>query len=248
MKKSLGAIERAVVSCMRCPQLREYAAEVAREKKRAYRDQPYWGRPVPSFGDPDARVLVVGLAPGAHGSNRTGRPFTGDASGEFLYPALYRAGFASQPIATDRNDGLQLRDCFITAAARCAPPHNKPTADELRNCFPYLLEELAALPRLRVAIGLGAIGFSAVVGMLRESGFALSPARPPFAHGAESVAVMSNHRIVAIASYHPSRQNTNTGVLTEPMFDAIFRRARALLASEPDSAAAATGGRSGRSK
>lgn len=247
MKKSLAAIERAVVSCTRCPELREYAATVAREKKRAYRDQTYWGRPVPSFGDPDARVFVVGLAPGAHGSNRTGRPFTGDASGDFLYPALYRAAFASQPRAVDSDDGLRLNDCFITAAARCAPPHNRPTPEELRNCFPYLLEEFAALPRVGVAIGLGAIGFSAVLATLRESGFMLSPQRPAFGHGAEATAFRDKRRVLALASYHPSRQNTNTGVLTASMFDAIFARARTLI-SEPASAAAAADGRTGRSK
>lgn len=171
----------------------------------------------------------MGLAPGAHGSNRTGRPFTGDASGDFLYPALHRAGFSSQPAATGRDDGLRLRDCLITAAARCAPPGNKPTPGELRNCFPYLVEEFAALPRLRVAIGLGAIGFTAVVRALRERGYSLDPARPVFAHGAEVRAAGGNGELVAIASYHPSRQNTNTGVLTAAMFDAVFARARSLL-------------------
>ena len=142
---SLRRIEAAVIRCERCPELRAYAAKVARERKRAHRDCTYWGKPVPAFGDPRARVMLVGLAPGAHGSNRTGRPFTGDASGNFLYPALYRAGFASQPHAVDRNDGLRLHDCLITAAARCAPPQNKPTPRELRNCFPYLVEEFDAL-------------------------------------------------------------------------------------------------------
>ncbi|HKU81775.1 MAG TPA: uracil-DNA glycosylase, partial [Candidatus Tumulicola sp.] len=211
----------------------------------------YWGRPVPEFGDPNARAILVGLAPGAHGSNRTGRPFTGDASGDFLYPALYRAGFASQPAATGRGDGLKLRDCLITAAARCAPPGNKPTPQELRNCFPYLVEEFAALPRLRVAIGLGAIGFAAIVRALRERGFALDPAKPIFAHAAEFRAAGADGEIVALASYHPSRQNTNTGVLTATMFDAIFARARAIL--DADSRASAPerrerGARSGRSK
>ena len=252
MKKSpsLNAIERAVVECTRCPRLRAYAAQIAREKKRAHRASAYWGRPVPAFGDPGARVIVVGLAPGAHGSNRTGRPFTGDASGDFLYPALHRAGFASQPTATGRNDGLALRDCLITAAARCAPPGNKPTPAELRNCFPYLVEEFAALPRLRVAIGLGAIGFAAVVRALRERGYALDPAKPVFAHGAEVRATSAAGEIVALASYHPSRQNTNTGVLTAPMFEAIFARARALLDEGLNAlrAPSAGSGRSGRSR
>lgn len=226
MKTSLAAIERAVVACTRCPELRAYAARVAREKKPAHAACAYWGKPVPGFGDARARVIVVGLAPGAHGSNRTGRPFTGDASGDFLYPALYRAGFASQPQALDRNDGLHLRDCFITAAARCAPPKNKPTPQELRNCFSYLVEEFEALARVRVAIGLGSIGFAAIVKALRESGWTLEPPRPKFAHGARAVATRATRSIMLLASYHPSRQNTNTGVLTKPMFDAIFTRAR----------------------
>lgn len=252
MKKSpsLASIERAVIACERCPRLRAYGAQVAREKKRAYQACAYWGRPVPAFGDTNARAIVVGLAPGAHGSNRTGRPFTGDASGDFLYPALYRAGFASQPAATDRDDGLTLRDCLITAAARCAPPANKPTPAELRNCFPYLVAEFAALPRLRVAIGLGAIGFAAVVRALRERGYELDPAKPVFAHGAEVGATRGRSQIVAIASYHPSRQNTNTGVLTAPMFDAIFTRARALVGGRANAPQAPSGraGRSGRSR
>ncbi len=174
--------------------------------------------------------MIVGLAPGAHGSNRTGRPFTGDASGAFLYPALHRAGFASQPEAIDRHDGLKLHDCIITAAARCAPPKNKPTPQELRNCFPYLLEEFDALPRLRVAVALGSIAFAALSKLLRERGFAFDPGR--FAHGAELAAENGRRSIVVIASYHPSRQNTNTGKLTVPMFDAIFSRANAILARD----------------
>lgn len=227
---TLKSIERAVVACERCPELRAYCAQVAREKRRAYADQPYWGKPVPSFGDPEARVMLVGLAPGAHGSNRTGRPFTGDASGDFLYPALYRAGFASQPKAVDRHDGLTLHDCIITAAGRCAPPQNKPTPQQLRNCFPYLLDEFDALPTLHVMIGLGSIGFDAILKVLRERGYSFeSP--PVFGHGTETVAANGTRRITVIASYHPSRQNTNTGKLTVPMFDAIFTRAKQLLQS-----------------
>jgi uracil-DNA glycosylase len=223
----LDAIQAAVLRCRRCPELRAYAARVARERKRAHRDCEYWGKPVPSFYAPHARVMIVGLAPGAHGSNRTGRPFTGDASGAFLYPALYRAGFASKPGATDRNDGLKLHDCIITAAARCAPPKNKPTPRELRNCFPYLLEEFDALPRLRVAIALGSIAFASVLKLLRERSFSFEPRA--FAHGAEIVASSAKRRLTVIASYHPSRQNTNTGKLTVPMFDAIFKRTNELL-------------------
>jgi uracil-DNA glycosylase family 4 len=228
--KSIAQIERQIVSCTRCPELRAYCADVAREKKRAYADQLYWGKPVPAFGDANARVMLVGLAPGAHGSNRTGRMFTGDASGDFLFPALYRAGFASQPNAMDRSDGLALHDCLITAAGRCAPPKNKPTPEQLRNCFPYLLEEFDALAELRVIIGLGSIGFDASVKVLRERGFTLDRLRPKFGHGVEAVAQNGSRTIVAIASYHPSRQNTNTGVLTAPMFDAIFTRAKVLTA------------------
>jgi uracil-DNA glycosylase len=229
--RDITAIQAAVVRCRRCPQLRAYAAQVAREKKRAYRDSEYWGKPVPGFGDPDARLVLVGLAPGAHGSNRTGRPFTGDASGDFLYPALHRAGFASAPVARDRFDGLALHDCFITAAARCAPPQNKPTPDELRNCFSYLVEEFEALERVRVAIGLGAIGFNAIVRALARHGFALAD-KPVFAHGAEFEAVRDARTITLIGTYHPSRQNTNTGKLTVPMFDAIFTRAKEILARD----------------
>jgi uracil-DNA glycosylase len=223
----LIAIEQKIVRCRRCPELRAYIAEVARAKKREHHDCAYWGKPVPGFGGADARLMLVGLAPGAHGSNRTGRPFTGDASGGFMYPALYRAGLASQPQATSRDDGLRLHDTFITAALRCAPPHNKPTPQQLRNCFPHLLEEFDALRRLRVMVGLGSIGFTAALHVLRERGFA--PAKAAFAHGAELAATDGRRTITVIASYHPSRQNTNTGKLTVPMFDAIFTRANQIL-------------------
>ncbi len=188
MKRSLESIERAVVKCTRCPELRAYTARIAREKKRAHAGSTYWGKPVPAFGNDRARVMLVGLAPGAHGSNRTGRPFTGDASGDFLYPALFRAGFATQPRAVDLGDGLQLVDCLITAALRCAPPQNKPTPQQLRNCFPYLLEEFEALSRLRVIIGLGSIGFLAILKVLRERGWSLDPPKPAFRHAGEVVA------------------------------------------------------------
>jgi uracil-DNA glycosylase len=226
----LAEIESAVVRCERCPRLRAYAAQIARERKRAHRNCEYWGKPVPAFGDARALVMIVGLAPGAHGSNRTGRPFTGDASGAFLYPALYRAGFASQPSALDREDGLILRGALITAAARCAPPQNKPTPRELRNCFPYLLEEFDALPQLRVVIALGAVAYRTIMKLLRERSFVFD-ARA-FAHGVEVRARQKRRAIAVIASYHPSRQNTNTGKLTVPMFDAIFNRTRELLSSQ----------------
>jgi len=226
----LNTIERRIVACRRCPELRAYCANVAREKRRAYRDHEYWGKPVPPFGDPKARLVLVGLAPGAHGSNRTGRPFTGDASGEFLYRALFDAGFASKPQATGRHDGLRLRDCLITAAMCCAPPANKPTPQQLRNCFPYLLDEFDALPRLRVMLALGSIGFTAILRVLRERGFELSPERPLFGHGNEATASLGRRTIHVLASFHPSRQNTNTGKLTAPMFARVFARARELLA------------------
>lgn len=228
---SLPSIEREVIACKRCPELRAYCAQVAREKRRAYADQSYWGKPVPAFGDPHARVMLVGLAPGAHGSNRTGRMFTGDASGDFLYPALYRAGFASEPQAVDRNDGLTLHDCIITAAGRCAPPQNKPTPQQLRNCFPYLMQEFDALTNVCVMVGLGSIGFNAILGILRERGFTFDR-QPAFAHGAHAVASRNERRVDVLASYHPSRQNTNTGKLTVPMFDAIFEQAGRLANAE----------------
>lgn len=225
---TLGSIQRAVIACTRCPELRAYCREIAQEKKRAYLHEKYWGKPVPSFGDPNARVMLVGLAPGAHGSNRTGRMFTGDASGDFLYPALFRAGFASQPNAVDRKDGMQLHDCLITAAQHCAPPQNKPAPKELQNCFPYLVEEFDVLPKLRVVLGLGKIGFDAAARMLRDRGFTFT-SKPEFAHAAEFVATANGRTVVLMATFHPSRQNTNTGVLTVPMFDAIFTRVKEFL-------------------
>lgn len=228
MAKSLESINHAIVSCKRCPELRSYCATVAREKRRAYADEMYWGKPVPAFGDPNARVLLVGLAPGAHGSNRTGRPFTGDASGDFLYPALHRAGFASQPVASDRDDGLKLHDCMITSAGRCAPPQNKPTPQQLRNCEPFLFDEFDALQKLKVIVGLGKIGFDAIVRVLVQRGFTFDR-KPVFRHAAEFVATNGKRSITLIGTFHPSRQNTNTGKLTVPMFDAIFARANALL-------------------
>ncbi len=245
MTETWAARETRIIACERCPELRAYCATVAREKKRAHRDADYWGRPVPAFGDPAARLLLVGLAPGAHGSNRTGRMFTGDASGEWLYRALHRAGFANQPTQRDRDDGLVLYDTLITAAVRCAPPANKPTPEQRRRCFPYLVEEIAALPGLRVVVGLGAIGTAAAEAALAAAGYAFER-RHVFGHGSESsarrgaanparrgAANPAPHgaaHVTLLSSYHPSRQNTNTGVLTEAMLDAIFARARALLA------------------
>ena len=224
---TLDQIERAVVACRRCPELRTYCAKIAHEKKRAHRDAAYWGKPVPGWGDPAALVLLVGLAPGAHGSNRTGRPFTGDASGEWLYRALHRAGFANQPGSRERDDGLQLHGAFITAAIRCAPPQNKPTPEQRRRCFSYLENEYAAL-RPRVIVTLGKIADDTVHALLRKSHRYLTP-RAPFKHGAQTtVEAPDGRELTVLASYHPSRQNTNTGVLTEPMLDHIFARASEL--------------------
>ena len=216
------------MECRRCPELRRYCASIAREKKRAHRDFPYWGRPVPGWGDRKARVLIVGLAPGAHGSNRTGRPFTGDASGEWLYRALYRAGFANQPESIDRNDSLRLSDAYITAAIRCAPPQNKPTPEQRRRCFDYLRGEYGAL-QPRVLVTLGKIADDSVHALLRGEHTYLT-ARAPFKHGAETrLQTPQGREVVVLASYHPSRQNTNTGKLTEPMLDRIFTRAREIV-------------------
>lgn len=225
----IAAISQRVETCTRCPELRAYCSRVAAEKKRAHRDETYWGRPVPGFGDPAARVALVGLAPGAHGSNRTGRMFTGDGSGVWLYRALHRAGFANQAEQRDRDDGMLLRDAFITAALRCAPPGNKPTPQQLVRCFPYLVAELGALRDLRVVVGLGSIGTRAAAAGLVAAGYAFVT-RPAFGHGVETLALgPEGPPLTLLASYHPSRQNTNTGLLTESMLDAIFVRARDLV-------------------
>jgi uracil-DNA glycosylase len=225
---ALAELNARVVNCERCPRLRAYCAEVARVKRRAYLDQKYWGRPVPSFGDPMARVLILGLAPGAHGSNRTGRPFTGDGSGNFLYPILYEAGFASQPNATSRDDGMTLHDAQITAVVRCAPPGNKPLPEEIANCAPYLDEEIAALTRLRVVVCLGKIAFDGYVAHLIRIGEISRRGELQFAHGAEFEVPQGRY---LLATYHPSLQNTNTGKLTAVMFLKIFQRARTLASS-----------------
>lgn len=211
-----------IVACRQCPRLVEYRERIAREKRRAYRDWTYWGRPVPGFGDHDARIVLVGLAPGAHGSNRTGRMFTGDASGEFLYAALYRAGFANQPTARHAYDGLQLRDVFITAICRCAPPDNKPTPQEQTNCRPYLAREFELLKRVRVVVALGRIGMDGYLRLLREQGHAVP--RVEFRHGA--VYALGGELPVLICSYHPSQQNTQTGRLTAAMLDAVLAKAK----------------------
>lgn len=222
---TLEELNTQIVSCERCPRLRTHCSEVARIRRRAYIDQEYWGRPVPSFGDPEARVLALGLAPGAHGSNRTGRPFTGDGSGDFLYPVLYDAGFASQPIASSLKDGMKLKNIWITSVARCAPPGNKPTPEELRNCTPWLDQEIALLRNLRVVVCLGRIAFDGLLAHQHRGGSRIARAQFQFAHGAEFTFPGG---LKAITSYHPSLQNTNTGKLTRLMFLRVFMRAREL--------------------
>jgi uracil-DNA glycosylase family 4 len=215
---ALEALEHDIVECRRCPRLVAWREQVAREKRAAFRDWEYWGRPVPGFGDPAARVVLLGLAPAAHGGNRTGRMFTGDRSGDFLYAALYETGFANRPTAVARGDGLALTDCFITAAVRCAPPANKPLPAERENCGAWLERELALLRRARVIVCLGAFAW----------GVAGPRPLPRFAHGAEA----RNGRFALLGCFHPSQQNTFTGKLTAPMLEAVLRRARE-IAGEP---------------
>lgn len=217
---TLKKLNKEIIACRKCPRLVEWREEVAKVKRRAYQDEEYWGKPVPGFGDPDARILVVGLAPGAHGSNRTGRQFTGDASGRFLFPALYRAGFANQPSGESRGDGLVLKDMYITASGRCAPPANKPTSEELNNCQPYLERELEII-NPRVIVCLGRIAFDRVTGILSAR-----KSVGKFAHGA---AYRLDDGLWIVCSYHPSQQNTSTGKLTAKMFDDIWKKAKTLL-------------------
>ena len=223
---SLTQVNAAIVSCTKCPRLRTYCAAVAHEKRRAFREQSYWGKPLPGFGDTAAQLLIVGLAPAAHGGNRTGRMFTGDRSGDFLYAALHRAGFANQPIAVSREDGLQLIDTYIAAAGRCAPPDNKPTPEELNNCRPYLIEELRLLTNVQVIVALGKLAFDTVLAALAGRGVEIPKPRPAFGHEA----VYELDRYTLIASYHPSQRNTQTGLLTPPMFDRVFTRAQQAIA------------------
>lgn len=217
--ESLSLVHDEVVACRRCPRLVDWREQIARDKRAAYRDFDYWGRAVPGFGDPSARLLVIGLAPAAHGANRTGRVFTGDRSGDFLFAALHRAGYANQPDAIDRSDGLRLDDAFITAPVKCAPPQNKPTPDERRNCAPFFDRELALLDDVEVMLVLGQIGYQALT-----SALGVSP-RPRFGHGVE-VPLPDGRTIVC--SYHVSQQNTFTGRLTPAMFDAVLERCRSL--------------------
>ena len=220
---SIAELNNELINCRRCPRLVEWREEVAVKKRASFQDSDYWGRPVPGFGDPKARLLLVGLAPAAHGANRTGRMFTGDRSGDWLFRALWRSGFANQPLATASGDGLELTDCYVTASVHCAPPDNKPTTEAKVNCSYWLEQELRLLRNVEVIVALGQIGY---VQLLRQLGTAVPRPRPRFAHLAE-VEVPGAPQI--IASYHPSQQNTFTGRLTEEMFDAVFARARDLL-------------------
>ena len=242
MNRNLVTVRDRIVSCDRCARLREYCERIGIEKRRAFRDDTYWARPVPGFGDPGARLLIVGLAPAAHGANRTGRVFTGDGSGDFLMRALHDNGFASIPTARRADDGLRLHDAYILSVARCAPPDNKPAPDEIARCRVHLRAELAALPRVQVVVALGKIAWDGYLAFLREaadeprpalraSAGATAPARasgprPPFGHGA--VATFERGPTL-LGSYHPSRQNTNTGRLTPPMLASVFAEARRLL-------------------
>jgi uracil-DNA glycosylase family 4 len=219
--ESLSTVSAEVVSCRACPRLVEWRETVARTKRAAYRNEDYWGRPVPGFGDPGARVLIVGLAPAAHGGNRTGRIFTGDRSGDWLFASLYRCGFANQPHSHHRGDGLTLRSAYIAAAVRCAPPNNRPTPVERDTCLPFLAREVAILKDLRVLVALGSFAWDAVLRILPVG--ARRP-RPRFGHGADAII----GSLTVIGCYHPSQQNTFTGKLTEAMLDAVFARARAL--------------------
>ncbi len=219
--RGLAVLGREIVACRKCPRLVDYLAEVGRKKKKEFAAWDYWARPVPGFGDPAARLLVVGLAPAAHGGARTGRAFTGDASGAWLMRAMHKQGFASIPASVSRDDGLRLRDAWIGIAARCAPPDNKPLPEELAACRPYLVREMHLLP-VKVVVALGRVAFDAV---LR----AASGSRNEFGHGAERDLLLGERRVRLLASYHPSRQNTNTGKLTEAMLDRVFARARAIV-------------------
>jgi uracil-DNA glycosylase family 4 len=224
--RELAALEARVVACRRCPRLVAWREQVAREKRAAFATEEYWGRPVPGFGDPAARVFVLGLAPAAHGGNRTGRVFTGDRSGDWLFAALHRTGFANQPTSVHRDDGLRLRHCWIGAAVRCAPPANRPTPAERDNCLPYAARELDLLGDVRVIVCLGAFAWDAALRLAVLRGRPPPRPRPRFGHGAE--ATVGDH--VLLGCFHPSQQNTFTGKLTEAMLDEVFARARELAA------------------
>ncbi len=227
---TIDRLQAEIMACRSCPRLVMWREQVAVEKRAAFRDEEYWGAPVPGFGDPAARLLIVGLAPAAHGANRTGRMFTGDRSGDWLYRALHRAGFANQAGSTNRGDGLELRDTWITAAVRCAPPGNRPTPEERDTCADWLSQEIALLPDLRVAVALGGFGWDALLRVLDRRGWEVPRPKPKFGHLARIELAGEGRRISLIGSYHPSQQNTFTGRLTEEMFDAVWSAAAGLLA------------------
>ena len=226
---SIPSLQRRIIRCADCPRLVEHRERVALEKVKRYRDWDYWGKPVPSFGDPEARLLIIGLAPAAHGGNRTGRIFTGDRSGDWLYEALHRAGFANQPTSVHKDDGLVLSDCYITAAVHCAPPDNKPLPEEFTSCRSYLLQELILLKRVRVVVALGQIAFTAYLTARRALSLSVPSPVPRFGHGATFTL---SDGVTLIGSYHPSQQNTFTGRLTREMLQAVFEQARALITTE----------------
>lgn len=230
MATTLTQLNERVTGCRQCPRLVAWRERVAREKRAAFEDQDYWGRPVPSFGDPEGRILVLGLAPAAHGANRTGRMFTGDRSGDWLYGALHRAGLANQAEARARDDGLELHDVWITAMVRCAPPANKPTPAERRRCRGWLEQELDLMPDLRVVVALGGLAFAQILRVLSDRDAPVPVPRPRFGHGVE--VPLPGHPTL-LASYHPSQQNTFTGKLTEPMFDRVWARAATLAGTPP---------------
>lgn len=225
MLNSFTLIHEAIVSCERCPRLRDYCRGIGETRRRAYQDQKYWAKPVPGFGDPKARVLILGLAPGAHGANRTGRPFTGDGSGNFMYPVLHDLGFASKPVGVSRDDGLKLRHAWIASVVRCAPPGDKPLPQEVRNCSEHLAAEVSVLPRVRVVVCLGKIAWDGYLAHLLHMGVIERRSAYIFTHGAEYVLPNGLH---LLATYHPSLRNTNTGRLNTAMFTRIFVRAREL--------------------
>lgn len=232
MIRPLAALMREVEACRACPRLVAWREESAAKPPRRFAGETYWARPVPGFGDPAARLLVVGLAPAAHGGNRTGRVFTGDSSGDFLFAALHRAGFANQPISIRRGDGLALANAYVLAPVRCAPPDNRPTPDEFDRCRPFFARELALLPNVRVFLALGGLAWASTLRVLGDAGATIPRPAPPFGHGAEAaLAPAGRGRVTLLGSYHVSRQNTNTGRLTPAMFDTVLARARYLLAS-----------------
>lgn len=224
--RSLNVLHRHVADCTQCPRLTAYRREIAATKVKRFQEWDYWGRPVPGFGDPHAKLYVMGLAPAAHGGNRTGRVFTGDRSGDWLYEALFRFGFANQATSTHRGDGLQLTDCYVAAAVRCAPPDNTPSKEECETCRPYVLAELRLLKRLTVVVALGNVAFNEYVKAARASGCTVKKPVPTFQHGS---IYSTPWGVTLLGSYHPSQQNTFTGRLTRPMFHDVFRRARQLV-------------------